>query len=64
MEYTLEEITKKVEDKMQQYDATKTEEELALIAAYMAANVATFFLGDGTYTYNEETGTVFFTEKE
>ena len=57
-EYTPEELTEKIEQKLQELDAIKTEEELEQLATIFAVQMANIILDDGEYSYNSETKTI------
>lgn len=63
-EYTKVELTEKIEKRLQELDATKSEEELEDLATVCAVLMANTVLDDGEYSYNKETDTVILTIKE
>ena len=62
-EYTPEELTEKIDQKLQEFDDTKTEEELEQLATIFAVQIANTILADGEYTYSIETNTIIYNMK-
>ena len=58
-EYTAEELTEKIDQKLQELYAIKTEEELEQLATSFAVQIANIILADGEYSYNAETKTIY-----
>ena len=56
--YTPEELTEKLEERLQELDATKTAEELEHLTTILAIKLANTIFDDGEYSYNAETKTI------